>query len=128
MQYFDFCIVYVLLQQKLEVVLVDCWMEIEYMYVGYLVGVEYVVWQEGFDWEIDLEFVDKVKYVVKGDWIWLVLLICCSGYCLLYVGDVFELVGFLMVINVLEGFEGLFDEYFYCGKLGGWCYYGLFWQ
>lgn len=128
MQHLDPRTAHALLQQKPEAVLVDCRTEIEHMYVGHPVGAEHVAWQEGPDWEIDPEFVDKVKHVVKGDRTRPVLLICRSGHRSLHAGDALESAGFSTVINVLEGFEGPLDEHFHRGKLGGWRYHGLPWQ
>jgi len=116
------------LQERADAVLVDCRTEIEFLYVGHPVGAEHVAWQEGPDWEIDPEFVDKVKYLVKGKLTRPVLLICRSGHRSLHAGDALEGAGFSDVINVLEGFEGVLDEHFHRGTLGGWRYHGLPWQ
>ncbi len=117
-----------LLQQNLEAVLVDCRTEIEFMYVGHPVGAEHVAWQEGPDWEIDPEFVDKVKRLVRNDLTRPVLLICRSGHRSACAGDALEQAGFSSVINVVEGFEGPLDENYHRGKLGGWRCRGLPWQ
>lgn len=55
-----------------------------------------------------------------------VVLLCCSGVCFIVVVKCVIELG-LEVYNVLEGFEGDFDESVYWGCKGGWCYYGLFW-
>ena len=117
-----------LLQQNPKAVLVDCRTEIEFMYVGHPVGAEHVAWQEGPDWEIDPEFVDKVKRLVRNDLTRPVLLICRSGHRSACAGDVLERAGFSSVINVVEGFEGPLDENYHRGKLGGWRCRGLPWQ
>ncbi len=117
-----------LLQQNPEAVLVDCRTEIEFMYVGHPVGAEHVAWQEGPDWEIDPEFVDKVKRLVRNDLTRPVLLICRSGHRSACAGDALEQAGFSSVINVVEGFEGPLDENYHRGKLGGWRCRGLPWQ
>ena len=117
-----------LLQQNPEAVLVDCRTEIEFMYVGHPVGAEHVAWQEGPVWEIDPEFVDKVKRLVRNDLTRPVLLICRSGHRSACAGDALEQAGFSSVINVVEGFEGPLDENYHRGKLGGWRCRGLPWQ
>ena len=117
-----------LLQQNPKAVLVDCRTEIEFMYVGHPVGAEHVAWQEGPDWEIDPEFVDKVKRLVRNDLTRPVLLICRSGHRSACAGDALERAGFSSVINVVEGFEGPLDENYHRGKLGGWRCRGLPWQ
>ncbi len=117
-----------LLQQNPEAVLVDCRTEIEFMYVGHPLGAEHVAWQDGPDWEIDPEFVDKVKRLVRKDLSRPVLLICRSGHRSACAGDALEMAGFSNVINVVEGFEGPLDENYHRGKLGGWRFRGLPWQ
>lgn len=128
MQQLDPSAAYALLQQNPEAVLVDCRTEIEHMYVGHPLGAEHVAWQEAPDWEIDPEFVDKVKRLVKRDLRRPVLLICRSGHRSLYAGKALVAAGFTDVINVLEGFEGPLDENFHRGTLGGWRFRGLPWQ
>lgn len=128
MQQLDPSAAYALLQQNPEAVLVDCRTEIEHMYVGHPIGAEHVAWQEAPDWEIDPEFVDKVKRLVKRDLSRPVLLICRSGHRSLYAGEALVAAGFSEVINVLEGFEGPLDENFHRGTLGGWRFRGLPWQ
>jgi rhodanese-related sulfurtransferase len=128
MQQLDPSAAYALLQHNPEAVLVDCRTEIEHLYVGHPVGAEHVAWQEAPDWEIDPEFVDKVKRLVKHDLRRPVLLICRSGHRSLYAGEALAVAGFSEVINVLEGFEGPLDENFHRGTLGGWRFRGLPWQ
>lgn len=128
MHHLDPCAAHALLQKNPQAVLVDCRTEIEHMYVGHPVGAEHVAWQEGPDWEVDPEFVDKVKRLVKRDLSRPVLLICRSGHRSLYAGEALEAAGFSEVINVLEGFEGPLDANFHRGTLGGWRQRGLPWQ
>ncbi len=128
MQQLDPRAAHALLQQRPEAILVDCRTEIEHMYVGHPVGAEHVAWQEAPDWDIDPEFADKVKRLVKGDLTRPVLLICRSGHRSAYAGEALEAAGFSTVINVLEGFEGPLDENYHRGTLGGWRHRGLPWQ
>lgn len=116
------------MQAHPRAILVDCRTEIEHMYVGHPVGAEHVAWQEAPDWEIDPEFVDKVKWLVGADLQRPVLLICRSGHRSLYAGEALEAAGFACVINVLEGFEGQLDDDFHRSTLGGWRHCGLPWQ
>ena len=67
MQHLDPKAAYVYLQGHPRALLVDCRTEIEHMYVGHPVGAEHVAWQEAPDWDVDPEFVDKVKWLVGGD-------------------------------------------------------------
>jgi rhodanese-related sulfurtransferase len=118
---------HVLLQEKPEAMLIDCRTEIEHMYVGHPVGAEHVAWQEAPDWEIDPEFADKVKWLVRNDLSRPVLLICRSGHRSILAGEALEAAGFTQVINVLEGFEGPLDDDYHRGTLGGWRCRGLPW-
>ncbi|MBS1145614.1 MAG: rhodanese-like protein [Proteobacteria bacterium] len=127
MQHLDPLAAHTLLQENPEAVLVDCRTEIEHMYVGHPAGAEHVAWQEGPDWEIDPEFADKVKRLVRNQLDRPVLIICRSGHRSLHAGDALEAAGFSNVINVLEGFEGPLDEHFHRGTLGGWRFRGLPW-
>lgn len=128
MQHLDPCAAHDLLQKEKSAVLVDCRTEIEHMYVGHPVGAEHVAWQEGPDWEIDPEFADKVKRLVRGDLSRPVLLICRSGHRSMFAAEALEAAGFTTVINVLEGFEGPLDAQHHRGTLGGWRWRGLPWQ
>lgn len=128
MQHLEPLAAYALLQHNPDAVLLDCRTEIEHMYVGHPVGAEHIAWQEGPEWEIDPEFVTKVKRLLMGDLSRPVLLICRSGQRSVAAGQVLEAAGFSNVINVLEGFEGERDEHFQRGRLGGWRYHGLPWH
>lgn len=127
MQHLDPQAAHDFLQQDAQAVLVDCRTEIEYMYVGHPAGAEHVAWQEGPDWEIDPEFADKVKRLVRGNLTRPILLICRSGHRSVSAGEALEAAGFATVINVLEGFEGPLDEHYHRGTLGGWRFRGLPW-
>jgi len=128
MQHLDPRSAHAYLQAHPRAMLIDCRTEIEHMYVGHPVGAEHVAWQEAPDWEVDPEFVDKVKWLVGGDLERPVLLICRSGHRSLYAGEALEAAGFASVINVLEGFEGPLDDDFYRSTEGGWRHCGLPWQ
>jgi len=127
MQHLDPLAAHTLLQQKSEALLVVCRTEIEHMYVGHPVGAEHVAWQEAPDWDVDPEFADKVKRLVRHDLSRPVLLICRSGHRSVAAGEALEAAGFSDVINVLEGFEGPLDDNYHRGTLGGWRWRGLPW-
>jgi rhodanese-related sulfurtransferase len=97
------------------------------MYVGHPAGADHVAWQDGADWEIDPEFVSKVRRLVKGDLSRPLLIICRSGRRSVDAGEVLEAAGFSNVINVLDGFEGELDDNYHRGTLGGWRFHGLPW-
>ncbi len=67
MRHLDPRAAHALLHENPQAVLVDCRTEIEHMYVGHPVGAEHVAWQDAPDWEIDPEFPDKVKRLVRFD-------------------------------------------------------------
>jgi rhodanese-related sulfurtransferase len=128
MRCLDPCAAYALLLEYSNAVLVDCRTEIEHMYVGHPLGAEHVAWQDGPDWEIDPEFADKVKRLVRNDLSRPVLLICRSGHRSALAGENLEAAGFADVNNVVEGFEGPLDENYHRGNLAGWRFRGLPWQ
>lgn len=128
MQHLDPLAAHAFLQQQPQAILLDCRTETEFMYVGHAVGAEHVAWQDGPDWEIDPDFVRKVKRLVRDDLSRPLLVICRSGSRSLDAGMALEAAGFGEVINVLEGFEGPLDDHFHRGTLGGWRFHGLPWQ
>lgn len=125
---FDFVDVYVFLECMFVVFFVDCCSEMEYLFVGYLVGVYYVVWNDGLYWEVNFEFVLIVCKLMGYGVECFVVLICCSGNCLVVVVYVLEEVGFCDVYVVCYGFEGDLDSMCYCNMFNGWCYVGLLWE
>ena len=127
MQHLDPLSAHAYLQHNADALLIDCRTEIEHMYVGHPAGAEHIAWQEGPDWEIDPEFVAKVKRLLLGDLARPVVLICRSGQRSVAAGLALETAGFSNVINVLEGFEGERDENCRRGTLGGWRFHGLPW-
>lgn len=127
MQHLDPLAAHALLQEKPEAMLIDCRTEIEHMYVGHPVGAEHVACQEAPDWEVDPEFVEKVKWLVRNDLSRPLLIICRSGHRSIMAGEALEAAGFVNVINVLEGFEGPLDDDYHRGTLGGWRCRGLPW-
>lgn len=127
MQHLDPLAAHALLQEKPEAMLIDCRTEIEHMYVGHPVGAEHVAWQEAPDWEVDPEFVEKVRWLVRNDLSRPLLIICRSGHRSIMAGEALEAAGFVNVINVLEGFEGPLDDDYHRGTLGGWRCRGLPW-
>jgi rhodanese-related sulfurtransferase len=127
MQHLDPIAAHAILQENPEAVLVDCRTEIEHMYVGHPVGAEHVAWQEAPEWNVDPEFADKVKWLVRNDLNRPVLLVCRSGHRSILAGEALEAAGFRNVINILEGFEGPLDENYHRGTMGGWRWRGLPW-
>jgi len=127
MQLLDPLAAYALLQANPEAVLVDCRTEIEFMYVGHPAGAEHVAWQEGPDWEIDPEFADKVKRLVRNKLDRPVMIICRSGQRSIHAGDALQTAGFSPGIKLPEGFEGPLDGHYHRGTMVGWRSRGLPW-
>lgn len=127
MQHLDPRAAYDFLQREPQAVLVDCRTEIEHMYVGHPVGAEHVAWQEAPEWEVNPEFADQVKRLVRNDLSRAVLIICRSGHRSILAGEALEAAGFTQVINILEGFEGPLDGDYHRGTLAGWRFRGLPW-
>lgn len=128
MQHLDPLAAHAFLQEQSEAILLDCRSETEFMYVGHAVGAEHIAWQDGPDWEIDPDFVRKVRRLVKDDLSRPLLLICRSGSRSQSAGQQLEDAGFTRIINVEEGFEGPLDDDFHRGTQGGWRFRGLPWQ
>ena len=128
MQHLDPPAAQAFLQQDKQAVLLDCRSETEFMYVGHAVVAEHVAWQDGPDWDIDLDFVRKVRRLVKDDLARPVLVICRSGTRSLVAGEALEKAGSSQIINVLEGFDGPLDDHFHRSTQGGWRFRGLPWQ
>ena len=116
-----------LLQENPEAVLVDCRTEIEHMYVGHPAGAEHVAWQEGPDWEIDPEFTDKVKHLVRNKLDRPVLIICRSGQRSIHAGDALETAGVYAGYQRARRLRGPLDDNYHRGTLGGWRFRGLPW-
>ena len=128
MQHLDPLTAYAFMQQQPAALLLDCRSETEFMYVGHAVGSEHVAWQDGPDWEMDPEFVRKVRRLVNDDLTRPLLIICRSGNRSVDAGLALEAAGFTHIINVLEGFEGPLDDNYHRGTQGGWRFRGLPWQ
>jgi rhodanese-related sulfurtransferase len=128
MQHLDPLAAHAYLLQQPKAILLDCRSETEFMYVGHPVCAEHIAWQDGPDWEIDPDFVRKVKRLLRDDLTRPVLLICRSGNRSVAAGNALEVAGFTQIINVLEGFEGPLDEDFHRSTQAGWRCRGLPWQ
>jgi rhodanese-related sulfurtransferase len=91
------------LEENPEAVFIDCRSEMEYYFVGHPVGAHHVAWNDGPDWDINPHFVGQVKKVA-----------CMNRP--------------VVLINVLEGFEGPLDEDHHRGTMSGWRKEGLPWE
>lgn len=124
-----------ILESDDRAVLLDVRSRMEYEYVGHPPGAVNIPWKEFPDWEVDMEFVNKVKSALKElrpdagkveDIT--VLAICRSGSRSRYAGEALQEQGFTEVYNVAEGFEGDRDNNRHRGTLNGWRFHRLPWE
>lgn len=116
-----------LLQQDPRAVLIDVRSTMEYTYVGHPIGAIAIPWKEPPAWEIDPEFVERVRVRVPDPSTPL-LMLCRSGQRSLAAGQALVNAGYTQVYNVEEGFEGPLDADRHRGNLGGWRFHGLPWE
>ncbi len=114
-------------------VLLDVRSKVEFDYVGHPSGAINVPWQEAPDWEVDPEFVEKVRARLqsagKGNpEEQTILTLCRSGKRSMDAGIRLAQSGFKKVINIAEGFEGDLDEKKHRGNINGWQFYKLPWE
>jgi rhodanese-related sulfurtransferase len=114
------------LHQHPDAVLVDCRIEMEYLFVGHPASARHVAWNDGPDWTINPHLVGQVQKIASLNRP--VVLICRSGQRSADAGIALEKAGFSEVINVLEGFEGPLDEQHHRSKISGWRFHGLPWD
>lgn len=124
-----------ILEQNPQAVLVDVRSRVEFEYVGHPPEAVNIPWKDAPDWQIDPNFVDKVRSTLAGlrpdmehheDLP--LLMLCRSGARSRTAGEVLREQGFTRVYNVAEGFEGDRDEYMHRNTINGWRVHGLPWR
>lgn len=113
------------LSQHKDTVFLDIRSEIEHFFVGAPKGVINIPWQDAPDFELNPDFLDSVSRTARKDQT--ILLICRSGHRSIDAGNFLLQAGFLVVYNVLEGFEGDRDEHHHRSSVNGWRFRGLPW-
>ncbi len=115
-------------------VLLDVRSRVEFDYVGHPVNAINVPWQEAPDWEIDPEFVGKVRNSLQelpGNTSHpedlSILALCRSGRRSLAAAETLLAAGFKHVYNIIEGFEGDFDSNKHRNTVNGWRFHKLPW-
>jgi rhodanese-related sulfurtransferase len=116
------------LRQHPEAVFIDCRSTIEYYFVGHPLGAIHVAWNDGEDWQINLDFATEIRRQVDHDPTRPVVIICRSGRRSVEAGECLEAEGFRNVINVLHGFEGDRDEQLHRNVVNGWRVDSLPWE
>jgi rhodanese-related sulfurtransferase len=123
-----------LLQDDKDAVLLDVRSRVEFDYVGHPPGAVHVPWKEAPAWEVDPDFVQKVRdrlaragaQAAPEDRA--VLALCRSGARSGAAAAALAAAGFRRVYNVIEGFEGDRDEHRHRNTLNGWRVHGLPWE
>lgn len=108
-----------------EAVFIDVRSEMEHMFVGHPRGSILIPWVDGPDWEIDPNFVSKVRKAASVNRP--VVLICRSGRRSADAGEALEKAGIKEVYNVEHGFEGDLDDSHHRNSHNGWRFDGLPW-
>jgi len=123
-----------MVQSDNNAVLLDVRSRMEFDYVGHPVSAINIPWQEAPDWQIDLEFVAKVRNALQKlsgktnqpeDL--LILALCRSGSRSRAAAETLLAAGFKQVFNIIEGFEGSLDRDKKRNTVNGWRFHKLPW-
>ena len=124
-----------LLNEDSRAVLLDVRSRVEFEYVGHPPGAINIPWKDAPGWEIDTEFVDKVRAALEKLFPQAnrvedltILSLCRSGARSRTAGEALQKDGFARVYNVAEGFEGDRDEHRHRNTLNGWRVRNLPWE
>jgi rhodanese-related sulfurtransferase len=113
------------LQANPEAVFIDVRSEMEHMFVGHPRGSILIPWVDGPDWEIDPQFVAKVRKAASVNRP--IVLICRSGRRSADAGMALEAAGMKDIYNITHGFEGDLDDSHHRNSHSGWRFDGLPW-
>ncbi len=124
-----------ILEQQENAVLIDVRSTMEYNFVGHPLNAIHVPVKEPPGWDIQPEFVEKVRAFLAEhrtennqlDDV-PVLMLCRSGQRSALAGEMLIKDGFTSVYNVLEGFEGDKDENGHRNTINGWRFHRLPWE
>jgi rhodanese-related sulfurtransferase len=120
-----------ILRSDPQAVLLDVRSTMEYQYVGHPVGAVLVPWMDAPDWQVDPEFVTKVRQELRDmnrSETAPILALCRSGARSRMAGLALLSHGFTTIYNVAEGFEGDRDDQGHRSTLNGWRFRGLPWE
>ena len=122
-----------LLRQDSKAIILDVRTTMEYQYVGHPLGALHIPWMEAPLWQVDPEFVDKVRKALHertGEPVeqTLIMAICRSGTRSRVAAKELARHGFSRVFNIAEGFEGPLDADKHRNTVSGWRYRDLPWE
>jgi rhodanese-related sulfurtransferase len=117
-----------------DAVLLDVRSKVEYDFVGHPAGALHVPWQEAPHWQVDTDFVRKVRERLSAlrpgcapeDLH--VYCLCRSGARSQAAAQALAAAGFRHAANVSEGFEGERDQDRHRNTVSGWRFRGLPWE
>jgi len=123
-----------LLKSDPNAVVLDVRSKVEFDYVGHPVGAVHVPWQEFPGWQVDPQFIEKVRQkladrgTANPEKNVTVLSLCRSGSRSRAAAQALAAFGFERVYNIAQGFEGDRDQNGHRGTVGGWRFHGLPWE
>lgn len=124
-----------ILESNPQAILLDVRSRMEFEYVGRPLGAINIPWKEPPGWEVDPEFVNKVRSVITGLHSGTeriedlpILALCRSGVRSRSAGEALQEQGFTQIYNIAEGFEGARDENKHRGTINGWRVHKLPWE
>ena len=122
-----------ILKSDSKAVLLDVRSRVEFEFVGHPINAIHVPWQEAPDWQVDPDFVNKVRNTLsevtedRPEGL-PIFALCRSGARSMAAAQVLAEQGFANVTNVAEGFEGDKDADKHRGNINGWRFHGLPWE
>jgi len=118
-----------------QAVLLDVRTSMEYEYVGHPLNALHVPWMDAPDWNVDVEFVNKVREVLvkrtgsdQGLESIAILAICRSGKRSQAAAEELVRQGFNNLYNIEDGFEGDLDNNKHRNTVNGWRVASLPWE
>lgn len=116
-----------LLQQNTNAVLIDVRTKAEHTDIGHPIGAIHIAWQQQFGAPVNPNFIAEVSKIVP-DHNTPILLLCRSGQRSLSAAKTLQQVGYQILINIVNGFEGDPDSNQQRGNINGWQFCGLPWE
>jgi rhodanese-related sulfurtransferase len=124
-----------ILEEEPQAVLLDVRTSMEYEYVGHPLNALHIPWMDAPDWNIDTEFVNKVRQALAkriGPEQELesiaILAICRSGKRSQAAAEELARQGFENLYNIEDGFEGDLDNNKRRNTINGWRVADLPWE
>ncbi|QJD29136.1 rhodanese-like domain-containing protein [Methylococcus geothermalis] len=108
-------------------ILLDVRDPIEFTMIGHPPGACNIPWKFAPSWQINPDFVARVRQLVP-DSATPILLLCRSGQRSQDAAEQLAAAGYSKLYNIREGFEGPLDAERHRSSKGGWRYHGLPWE